>query len=436
MPTTAKQQPSRLSAHKLQRSQLPWLSSGIAKQCRAKLLTQLADLPWGQIIIHEGDERLVLGNENLALGEASVQLKVHHHLFYAYTALGGDVGAGESYMQEHWDCTELTQLIRILSRNQAWLARLRSSVLGLDQLMFRGLHWLRRNNRSNAKKNIAAHYDLGNDFFALWLDKNMMYSSGIYLEADTSLDDAQFEKVDRICRKLALNKDHHVLEIGSGWGGFALHAARRYGCKVTTVTISQAQYDLAAERISAAGLQKQITLLLRDYRDLSHEYSGQFDKLVSIEMIEAVGHEHFAEYFSHCSKLLKADGQLLIQAITTPGQDYAEYLQRVDFIQRYIFPGGSLPSVLAMETQISAETDLNLVHYEDIGFNYAKTLADWRQNFEQQRPRIEQLGYDERFIRMWRFYLCLCEAAFTERQIGTAQIIYAKPLNRAAVISF
>ena len=258
----------------------------------------------------------------------------------------------------------------------------------------------------------------------------MMYSSAVFEQPGMTLEQASIAKLDRICRKLALHAGDHVVEIGTGWGGFALHAARHYGCRVTTTTISRAQYELAVARVAAAGLSDKITVLLKDYRELE----GKFDKLVSIEMIEAVGHQYYEEYFRTCARLLEPDGMALIQAITIADQRYEAARRSVDFIQRYIFPGSCIPSVTALLASITRASDLRLFHLEDIGPHYARTLAAWRHAFMRNLDQVRALGYPEEFIRMWEFYLCYCEGGFEERVLGDAQLLLVKPGNRRSAI--
>jgi cyclopropane-fatty-acyl-phospholipid synthase len=285
------------------------------------------------------------------------------------------------------------------------------------------LHWAARNTRSGSRRNIAAHYDLGNEFFALFLDPTMMYSSAVFEHPAMTLEEAQVAKLERICRRLDLRPGERVLEIGTGWGGFALHAAGRYGCQVTTTTISEEQYALARERIHEAGLQGRVTLLKQDYRDLR----GRYDKLVSIEMIEAVGHQYFGTFFARCGALLEPQGRMLLQAITIADQRYEAARKGVDFIKRYIFPGCCIPSVTALVNAASAASDLRLVHLDDIGPHYATTLRLWRENLLGNIGAVRGLGYSEAFIRMWEFYLAYCEAGFAERMLGDVHAVFAKP---------
>ena len=287
----------------------------------------------------------------------------------------------------------------------------------------RAWHALRRNTRTGSRRNIAAHYDLGNDFFRLFLSEDLMYSSALYAGADDTLEAASTRKLDRICEKLQLSPGDHVVEIGTGWGGFALHAARTRGCRVTTTTISREQHALASQRIAEAGLQERVTVLLSDYRDLQ----GQYDKLVSIEMVEAIGAHYMQAYFATLGRLLKPDGLGLVQAITIEDHRYAQALRSVDFIKRHIFPGSFIPSIAALLDAKSRSTDLALVHLEDFGPSYARTLHDWRERFTANREQARAQGYDERFLRMWAFYLAYCEGGFLERSIGVAHLLLAKP---------
>jgi cyclopropane-fatty-acyl-phospholipid synthase len=290
----------------------------------------------------------------------------------------------------------------------------------------KGLHWLNRNTKEGSRKNISAHYDLGNDLFEAFLDPTMMYSSAIYPSAESTLEEAAVHKLDTICRKLDLQPGDKVIEIGTGWGGFAIHAAKHYGCQVTTTTISREQLELAKARVQKEGLEDRITLLFDDYRDLE----GQFDKLVSIEMIEAVGPQFLDSYFSQINALLKPDGLALVQAINMPEQRYHRALKNVDFIQRFIFPGSFIPSFGAILESVRNESKLVLTHAEDIGFHYARTLHDWCERFMAQRDKLDSMGYDEAFRRLWHFYFAYCEAGFSERAIGVAQLVFAKPGNK------
>ncbi|MES1196693.1 MAG: cyclopropane-fatty-acyl-phospholipid synthase family protein, partial [Steroidobacter sp.] len=287
-------------------------------------------------------------------------------------------------------------------------------------------HFWNRNSRAGSARNIAAHYDIGNDFYKLMLDETMAYSCGMFATPQSTLHEASVEKFDAACRKLKLKPGDHLLEIGTGWGGMAIHAAKNYGCHVTTTTISKEQYEFAKEKVHAAGLQDRITLLLDDYRDLQ----GQYDKLVSIEMIEAVGANYLDTYLRKCASLLKPNGTMLLQAITLQDQFYDQALKSVDFIQRYIFPGSFIPSVTAISTFMTRVTDFKIAHLEDFGSHYATTLRHWRERFFAALPEVRKLGYPDSFIRLWEYYLCYCEGGFTERQLGVVQMLLAKPMYR------
>ncbi|WP_158633652.1 SAM-dependent methyltransferase [Tautonia sociabilis] len=343
--------------------------------------------------------------------------------FYRTLCLEGTLGAADAYLKGWWNSQDLVGLFRLLTRNRDVLG----AVDGVLAQLARGLnawgHFLRRNTVRGSRRNIAAHYDLGEDFYALFLDETMTYSAGVFLRPDSTLADSSREKYDRICRKLELTPYHHILEIGTGWGGFALHAAQHYGCRVTTTTISRRQYQHARDRVRQARLEPRITVLSDDYRNLT----GVYDHLVCVEMVEAVGHQYLDRFFGQCSRLLRPDGLMLLQAITLPDHRFAQYVRSVDFIQKYIFPGGCLPSIGAIAAAVGQTTDFRFLHLEDFGYHYAQTLAHWRQRFWQNIDKVRSLGFDERFIRMWHYYLCYCEAGFLENQIGVAQILLAKP---------
>ena len=356
----------------------------------------------------------------------SVHLRVHSGRFYRDLVWGGSMGAAEDYLRGDWEADDLVGLFRLLSRNADVLAGFEAAA----RWWLVPFNWLRqwrtRNSQSGSRKNIEAHYDLGNDFFRIFLDDTLSYSCAFFASPQTSLRDASLEKYDRICSKLRLRPEHHVLEIGGGWGGFALYAAGRYGCHVTTTTISQQQRGYAAEAIRAAGLESRITLLADDYRQLH----GQYDRLVSIEMIEAVGHEFLPTYFGQCSRLLKPDGEMLLQAITIPDQRYDSYRRSVDFIQRYVFPGGCLPCLAAIADAVKRATDLQLVHLEDMSAHYVETLRRWRQRFLESLAAVREQRLGDRFIRTWDYYLAYCEAGFSEHWTGVSQSHWIKPLAR------
>ncbi len=400
----------------------PHLLDGVAA---AAVRRRLAGLMHGVLTLHDGEHVAHYGKPTDRC-PLNVTLHVLDPRFYSEIAFGGSIGASEAYMQGYWRVDDLTGLMRILLQNRHVLDGMETGFARLAAPLQKALHWTARNTRGGSSRNIQAHYDLGNDFFQLFLDPTMMYSSAIFERADMSLEEASIAKLDRICRKLDLKPGDRVIEIGTGWGGFAMHATRNYGCHVTTTTISPAQHALARERIATAGLTERIDLLLTDYRDLT----GQYDKLVSIEMIEAVGHQYYDAYFRKCSELLKPDGAMLLQAITIADQRYETAKNAVDFIQRYIFPGSCIPSVTAISDSLARVTDMRLFHLEDIGPHYATTLRRWYDNFNAKLEPIRALGYPEAFIRMWEFYFCYCEAGFIERVIGDAQMLLIKPQCR------
>ncbi|MCV6603946.1 MAG: cyclopropane-fatty-acyl-phospholipid synthase family protein [Porticoccaceae bacterium] len=365
----------------------------------------------------------LLGDSNADL---QVTLEVHNSAFFQSVATGGSVGAAESYMAGEWHCSDLTGLVRILVHNRELLDAMEGGLATVTGWLLKAYHQLRKNSRSGSQRNISAHYDIGNDLFELFLDKEwMMYSSALYYSGDESLGLAQQQKLARLCDKLDLQPSDHLLEIGTGWGGAAVFAAQQYGCRVTTTTISQQQYELACQRVADSGLQDRITVLLKDYRDLD----GQYDKLLSIEMVEAVGHQFLDGYFKSCRELLKDDGLAVIQAITIEDHRYRQALKSVDFIKRYIFPGSFIPCVSVL-TNSAAKSGLRLTNLEDIGPSYALTLEEWRKRFMEQLDQVRELGYSEAFIRMWEFYLCYCEGGFRERSISDVHLLFAASDNR------
>ena len=356
----------------------------------------------------------------------SAQITVRDPAFYRQVLWGGSIGAGEAYIDHLWDVDDLTALARIMVLNLSVLDRLERGFGWLLQLVRVIGHLGRANTRKGAKRNILAHYDLGNDLYRAFLDPTMMYSSAIYPNPNSTLEEASLHKLKMICEKLQLRQDDQVVEIGSGWGGFAIFAAGNYGCHVTTTTISEAQYAEASERIAAAGLSDRITLLRRDYRDLS----GQFNKLVSIEMIEAVGRGYLPTFFQKCASLLREDGMMLLQAITMRDDKYRQYAKSVDFIQHHIFPGGHVPSLTAMQRLLAEKTDLVVRSVEDFGLHYARTLEEWRKRFLKAFAQLRHAGYDERFRRLWEFYLCYCEGGFRERSISVVHLLATRPGHR------
>ena len=380
--------------------------------------SQLEALEGGSLTLLDGERTSVHGGD----GNIDATVTVLDPSFYRAVAFGGHVGAAESYAGGAWTTADLTALVRIFVRNRDVLDRMETGMARLAQPLRSFLHSRNRNTESGSQRNIHAHYDLGNNFFREFLDDTMTYSAGIFEQPSSTLEEASLAKYDRLCRKLALGAEDRVIEIGSGWGGFALHAARQYGCKVTTTTISEEQYDYASRRIEEAGLSDRITILLQDYRKLT----GTFDKLVSIEMIEAVGHHYYETFFEQCAHLLAPHGLAAVQAITIQDRFYESARREVDFIKRYIFPGSCIPSISALSTAASA-TDLRLVHLEDMTPHYAETLRRWRNGFLERWDRIEAQGFDEYFKRIWEFYFCYCEGGFDEAVLGSIQFLYAKP---------
>ncbi|MEY2919897.1 MAG: hypothetical protein RL261_1202 [Pseudomonadota bacterium] len=379
------------------------------------------------VIVPATGERHVFGRRTPECG-LHATLEVLHPQTFADAAFGGTVGGGEAYIRGLWRTDDLTALVRMFVANREAMESFEGAAAYVSDPVRRVLHWFNRNSVDGSRRNIAAHYDLGNDLFALFLDETMMYSCAVFEREDASLHEAQLAKLDRICRRLQLSPDDHLLEIGTGWGGLALHAAQNYGCRVTTTTISREQHDWARRKFAAAGLLQsgQVTLLLEDYRNLT----GTYDKLVSVEMIEAVGAQYLDTYTAKCSSLLKPDGAMLLQAITIQDQVYEQALKSVDFIQRFIFPGSFIPSVTAIADSLRRATDMKVYHLEDIGPHYATTLRRWRENFIARLAEVRQLGYPDSFIRMWDFYLCYCEGGFLERQIGDVQMLLTKPRCR------
>lgn len=389
---------------------------------RRLLHKQLAQLTEGEILLmDETTQRF--GPDQASL---SVTLQVLDPGFYADVVFGGSVGAGEAYMAGLWKCSDLTALIRILLRNRHVLDGVDSGYSLIAAPLRKLIHALNRNTKNGSRRNIAAHYDLGNDFFRLFLDETLMYSAAVFTAPEMSLKEASIAKLDMICRKLQLQASDHLLEIGTGWGGFAIYAATHYGCKITTTTISQNQFDLAQERLREAGLDDRVTVLLEDYRELR----GQYDKLVSIEMIEAVGHQYYGQFFRQCASLLKPDGAMLLQAITIADRQFASARDEVDFIKRYVFPGSCIPAITPLLQAATRASDLKLVHLEDIGPHYAKTLNRWRHNFFNNIEEVRKLGFPDSFIRMWEFYLCYCEGGFIERVLGDVHMLLMKPMWR------
>ncbi|TMP03675.1 SAM-dependent methyltransferase [Pseudoalteromonas sp. S3178] len=374
----------------------------------------------GQIVLVDGSSRSVFGDTSSNL---KVTISVNDKAMYKAFALSGSVGAGESYILGQWSCDNLTRLIEIFAINQDQLDNFEKKFSFFSNIAHRINHFKNKNSESGSKKNIVAHYDLGNDLYESFLSDEMLYSSAIYPSKDATLEEAQQYKLKRICEQVELQQGDSVIEIGTGWGAFAIYAATHYDCHVTTTTISDEQYDYVANKVNALGLERKITLLKLDYRLLE----GQYDKLVSIEMIEAVGHDYLPSFFTKCGDLLKENGAMLIQAITISDQRYKHYLKNSDFIQQYIFPGGCLPSLNEMSEQIKNNTNMVIHTVNDIGAHYARTLADWRERFIQSWPELDRTKFDERFYRLWLFYFAYCEGAFRTRATSTVHLMARKP---------
>ncbi|WP_369600151.1 cyclopropane-fatty-acyl-phospholipid synthase family protein [Hahella sp. SMD15-11] len=390
-----------------------------ARLARSLILKRLRQLENGSLTLVDSEGRETFGDPQGA--ELAVTLTVLNGQFYTRLMLGGPNGAAESYLEGEWACSDLTALIRLLLRNRDVLEGFGRGLAAVRSAADWLWHALNRNTRSGSRKNIAAHYDLGNDFFRLFLDSRLMYSSALYRTGQETLEEASEAKLRHICDKLMLTPDDHLLEVGTGWGGLAIYAARHYGCRVTTTTLSREQYEEAQRRVAEAGLDDRVTLLLEDYRDLT----GTYDKVVSVEMVEAVGHQYLDTYFRTLHDRLKPGGQALIQAITIDDQRYEAALNEVDYIKRYIFPGSFIPCVSVL-TSSAAQAGLRLFNLEDIGASYALTLRAWRERFEAKLDTVRALGYDERFIRMWRFYLCYCEGGFLERAISDVHLLLTR----------
>ncbi len=394
-------------------------NSGIAKKL---VLRSLEKLEVGFLLVEDGGQVYEFGNPS-DRNILSAKITVTHAGVYKKVLFGGTIGVGEAYISGWWKTSDLVNVVRIFVSNQAQLKNMDNPISRLGKKVMSFMEQVRPNTLKSAKNKIYAHYDLSNEFFELFLDPTMMYSSAIYSKPAMSLEEASEYKLEHICRQLKLNETDHLLEIGTGWGGMAIHAAKNFGCKVTTTTISQQQYEYAIQRVKDENLEDRIEVLNRDYRLLD----GKYDKLVSIEMIEAVGYQFYKNYFAKCSSLLKDDGLLLIQAITTHDQNFEARKKEIDFIRKYIFPGGCLPSHAVILDNIKEYTDLGLVSLQDITQDYAKTLSEWRIRFMNNLDSVRRFEFSEQFIRLWEFYLSYCEGGFAERAINTSQLLFAKP---------
>ena len=382
--------------------------------------------------VRHGALEVICPERTYLFGEAGADFRasiaVHDERFFSRVLWGGDDAAGDSYVDGDWSSPDPVAVVRLAARNLSQLEGGNPLLSLFNRLFHRVRHRMNRNTVVGSRRNIQAHYDLSNDFFRLFLDRNMVYSSAVYSHATDSLEQAQVGKLDRICRKLGLSPQDHVLEIGTGWGAFALHASRNYGCRVTTTTISREQHDQAKQSFAGAGeVGARINLLLEDYRNLQ----GSFNKLVSIEMFEAVGLDYYDAFFSTCDRLLTPDGSMVMQAISMNEHRFDAYRKQSDWIQRRIFPGAQLASIREILNSLVRSTRLSLYHVEDIGLHYAHTLAEWRRRFHESIDEVRALGFDEAFCRMWDYYLAYSEGAFRERHISDVQLMLTKNSNPA-----
>ena len=391
------------------------------------ILSLLERMPNGSLTITLPDGKVVqYGQGNGVVAD----MQIKNPEAFKRAVWYGDIGFGEGYMLGWWDSSNVTNVIKWMISNMEDLPSISGSSKTFSFVNFlkffnRLGHTFRANSEEGSKKNIVEHYDLGNDFYKLWLDETMTYSSALFKNKEQSLAEAQFEKYDRLCKQLNLQPNDSVLEIGSGWGGFAEHAVKNYGCKVTTVTISDEQFKYAQERFQKSGISNNVDIKLLDYRLIE----GKFDKIVSIEMLEAVGHKYLPVYFDKIHQLLKKDGVLALQVIICPDSRYKAIRRGVDWIQKHIFPGSLLPSLSAINTAVNSTSDLTLFDFKEMGQNYAHTLATWRVNFNQKLDEVRAQGYSEQFINKWNYYLCYCEAAFAMRNINVVQMVYVRPNN-------
>jgi cyclopropane-fatty-acyl-phospholipid synthase len=393
------------------------------------LLNELSKMQLGKMTITLPDgENLIIGGKDNGV---KADIRINDSRFFRRCVLYGDIGFGEAYTDGDWDTSDISNVIRwfILNiENAPTVSGSSARSVALNLLKFVNLfyHARRDNTVSGSRRNISEHYDLNNDFFSLWLDPTMTYSSAYFREESFSLEEAQKAKYARLAAQLHLKPDHHVLEIGSGWGGNAIFLAQNFGCRVTSVTISEEQQKLAMERVRKLGLEDRVSVIIKDYRKIE----GQFDRIVSIEMLEAVGAAHFESFFAQCHKLLKKDGILAFQVITCPDPRFEALRDGVDWIQKHIFPGSLLPSVAAINAAVNKTGDMSLVDMKDLGLHYARTLKTWNDNFNGRREEVKQLGFSESFCRKWNYYLCYCEAAFDMRNINVMQMVYTRPNNR------
>ncbi|GAB4234514.1 MAG: cyclopropane-fatty-acyl-phospholipid synthase family protein [Acidobacteriota bacterium] len=407
-----------MAAERVRREPRRWFGDRLVRSCRNRLFELLEGLEGGRLVVEDADGAYCFGP---AQSDLMARVRVRDPAFYLAVARRGSVGAGEAFMDGLWSCDRLTDLVRIFARDRERLNSVDSLQPWTDWLL-RWEYRRRRNTKEGSRRNIRDHYDLGNAFFSLFLDSTMMYSAAYFPKESSSLEEASVAKVEKICRKLDLRPSDHLVEIGSGWGFFAVYAAQNYGCRVTTTTISEEQYRETVRRVAAAGLEERVRVLRQDYRDLE----GRYDKLASIEMIEAVGYDFLDAYFRKCDALLKPGGRALLQVITIADELLDQARRSVDFIKKYIFPGSALPALGQIRSITERSTRLRILDLEDLTLHYARTLAAWRSRFLANQDAVRQLGYPERFLRMWEFYLHYCEGGFLERHIGDYQILFVK----------
>jgi cyclopropane-fatty-acyl-phospholipid synthase len=393
------------------------------RACRRILLNQLERIENASLTLLDDGKRLVFGDASSADADPRCTITVRHPRFYRDAVLGGHLAAAEGYIHGLWDCDDLTALVRIFARNLALSDAMDRLSVRLGGALLKIGYYLKRNTLAGSRGNIAAHYDLGNDFFELLLDPTLTYSCAVFESPEVSLMDAQVAKLDRLIDKLGLDADQHLLEIGTGWGALAVRAAQRTGCRVTTTTLSRQQHDHARKLIDDNRLGDRVTLLLRDYRELD----GTYDKLVSVEMLEAVGHQFYGHFFETCAALLKPTGRGVIQTITIPDERYESARKCVDFIKKYVFPGSCIPSIGVLRETMRQRSALELTHFEELGPHYATTLKHWAENLDDNRERVLERGYPSELLRLWDFYLAYCEGGFIEHNIGLAQIEIRQP---------
>lgn len=390
------------------------------QKCLNLLDKHLKNITWGHLVIQLPD-----GTEN-HYGDASPEKRiiVNRYRFFSRLVLGGNIGLGETWTDHDWDSPDLTGVLELFIHNIAALKKSGLSAAIAKRVVNAVGHAKNKNTKEGSRRNIHAHYDLGNDFYSLFLDhETMMYSSAVFQSSEESLADAQHNKIHRLIELADIRQEHHVLEIGCGWGGFAIETARKTGCRVTGITISEEQFIYAKDKVAEEGLEGRIEIVMIDYRDLQ----GQFDRIVSIEMLEAVGHAYYGTYFETCDRLLKPDGKVVLQVITIPDQRYDAYRSNPDWIQKHIFPGGMLPSLTELSKAMSRHSTFTVEHLSNIGVDYAETLRRWRTAFEEKTEELLQLGYDETFQRKWLFYLCYCEAGFQTRFTNNLHLLLTRP---------